>query len=109
MLSVTSNPRVSFYDREPVIEHLKRAYVEGRLDDAELDLRVGRALTVTTMLELESLVSDLPWPSLRPAARRARRLRFTVLIVISATVGTAVTTCYWAMLITAGMSLHLVR
>ncbi len=45
---MTTNQRVCFADREPVVEQLKRAYVEGRLDSAELDLRVGLAPTVQT-------------------------------------------------------------
>jgi len=110
MASVASNPRVFVADRELVVEQLKRAYVEGRIDDVEFDLRVGLALTVTTRRELESLVSDLPRPGASAGGGHlARKFQFTVLIVMFATAGTAAITYWLAVLIAAGMSLHLIK
>jgi uncharacterized Tic20 family protein len=59
MLRMTADRRVSFAEREPVLEHIKQAYAEGRIDEEELDQRVHRALTVRTQGELDSLLADL--------------------------------------------------
>ena len=52
--------RASYADREQVIGTLKAAYVQGRLDKDELDLRVGRALASRTYADLATLTADLP-------------------------------------------------
>ncbi len=130
---MTISPRVSFAEREPVIEQLKRAYAEGRLEDAELDLRVGLALTVKTRLEIESLLADLPTPTftaaniaasapnvgdrllvarvdgLRTATPLAWNFKLTVLTAIVATAVIAIITYFSAALIAAGMSVHLIK
>lgn len=65
------NLRASDADRDAVVERLRRAAVEGRIDHAELDDRVRRALVARTYRELEATVADLPGPS--RGAVRARR------------------------------------
>jgi uncharacterized protein len=40
--------RASHADREQVIDALKAAFVQGRLDKGELDARVGQAFTSRT-------------------------------------------------------------
>jgi Domain of unknown function (DUF1707) len=55
-----SRLRASHADREQVIEVLKAAFVQGRLDRNELDLRVGQALGSRTVAELAALTADLP-------------------------------------------------
>ena len=56
--------RASHADREQVIEVLKAAFVRGRLDRDELDLRVGRALAARTYADLTALTADIPaWPT----------------------------------------------
>ena len=51
--------RASHPDREQVIEVLKAAFVQGRLDRDEFDLRVGRALASPTYAELAALTADI--------------------------------------------------
>jgi hypothetical protein len=55
-------------DREQVLERLRVAHVEGRLDAAELDERITATLAARTYGELAALVTDLPGdpPSPRP-------------------------------------------
>ncbi len=66
--------RASHADREQVIDVLKAAYVQGRLDRDELDERVGLTLAARTYAELASVIDDIPWgatrhrPPRRPAA-----------------------------------------
>lgn len=50
----------SHADREQVIDVLKTAFVQGRLDRDELDLRVGRALASRTYADLTALIADIP-------------------------------------------------
>jgi hypothetical protein len=52
--------RASHADREQVIDVLKAAFVQGRLDRDEFDLRVGQALGSRTVAELAALTADLP-------------------------------------------------
>jgi hypothetical protein len=51
--------RASHADRERVIEVLKDAFVQGRLDGGEFDLRVGRALASRTYADLAALTADI--------------------------------------------------
>jgi hypothetical protein len=52
--------RAAHADRERVIESLKAAFAQGRLDTDELDDRVGRAFASRTYAELAALTADLP-------------------------------------------------
>jgi hypothetical protein len=52
--------RAAHADREQVIEVLKGAFVQGRLDRDEFDLRVGRALASRTSAGLAALTADIP-------------------------------------------------
>jgi hypothetical protein len=52
--------RTSRADREPAIDALKVAYVQGRLTKDEFDARLGRALAPLTHAELAALTGDLP-------------------------------------------------
>jgi hypothetical protein len=56
--------RASNADRERVVEVLKAAFVQGRLEKDELDLRVGRVFASRTYADLNALTTDLP---VRPA------------------------------------------
>lgn len=47
-------------DREGVIDMLKTAFVQGRLDRDEFDLRVGRALASRAYADLAALTADIP-------------------------------------------------
>lgn len=68
---------VSYYERDTVLNRLKEAFAEGRLDDGAFDYRMRTALTARTQGELEPLVADLPGAS-RPSATAARPARFTL-------------------------------
>jgi Domain of unknown function (DUF1707) len=50
----------SHADREQVIEMLKAAFVQGRLEKTEFDLRVGRVLASRTYADLAVLAADIP-------------------------------------------------
>ncbi len=63
--------RASDADRDQVIEQLRAAAGEGRLDAAELEERVGAALAARTAPELQALSADLPSPAREPRSRRA--------------------------------------
>jgi hypothetical protein len=52
--------RASHADREQVIDTLKAAFVQGRLERDEFDLRVGRALASRTYADLAALTTDIP-------------------------------------------------
>jgi uncharacterized Tic20 family protein len=55
----TGELRVSNAEREPVIERLKQAYADGRLDHAEFDMRVHLAMTAKTRADLTAVTADL--------------------------------------------------
>ncbi|HEU5157268.1 MAG TPA: DUF1707 and DUF4870 domain-containing protein [Streptosporangiaceae bacterium] len=59
----TGELRVSNAEREPVIEQLKQAYAEGRLDHGEFDLRVHLAMTAKTRADLATVTRDLATPT----------------------------------------------
>ncbi|WP_043629047.1 DUF1707 SHOCT-like domain-containing protein [Nonomuraea candida] len=52
--------RVSHDEREAVVERLNTAAAEGRIDLAELDVRLGLALSAKTYADLAPLTADLP-------------------------------------------------
>ncbi|GAA0430696.1 DUF1707 SHOCT-like domain-containing protein [Streptomyces luteireticuli] len=52
--------RASHAERDAVVERLQEAATEGRIDFAELDVRVERALSAKDRAELAQLVADLP-------------------------------------------------
>jgi len=52
--------RASHADREQVIETLKAAFVQGRLDRDEFDLRVDQTYASRTYAELAALTADIP-------------------------------------------------
>ena len=52
--------RTSRADREQVIDVLKTAFVQDRLDRDEFDERVGQALAARTYAELAALTGDIP-------------------------------------------------
>jgi hypothetical protein len=52
--------RVSDADRSDVTDRLARHYGDGRLDQAEFDDRVDRAMTARTVADFQGLFDDLP-------------------------------------------------
>jgi len=51
--------RVTDQEREQVVERIKTAFAEGRIDKDEMDLRLDRAMTARTHGELAPVVQDL--------------------------------------------------
>jgi len=64
--------RASHADREHVIDALKTAFADGRLDKDELDDRVGQALAARTCAELAPVTAGIPagMPPRQPAHAR---------------------------------------
>jgi hypothetical protein len=54
--------RVSDAERQAVTDRLAEHYGDGRLDQAEFDERVGRAMSAKTRADLNGLFDDLPEP-----------------------------------------------
>jgi Domain of unknown function (DUF1707) len=54
------NMRVSDAERQAVADRLAVHYGDGRLDQAELDDRVSRAMSAKTRADLSGLLDDLP-------------------------------------------------
>jgi hypothetical protein len=52
--------RAGHAEREQVVRTLKDAFVDGRLDQGELDARTSLALTARTRAELAALTADIP-------------------------------------------------
>jgi hypothetical protein len=55
--------RVSDADRQAIVDQLRQASAEGRIDLPEFDERSRSAYAATTRAELEHLTADLPQPS----------------------------------------------
>ena len=83
--------RAGHDDRERVIAELKAAFVQGRLDQDELEERTARAVASRTYAELAALTADIPAPAPvtastagasspgRTLARAAKRTGFCLL------------------------------
>ena len=54
--------RVSDAERQEVADRLAVHYGDGRLDQAEFDERLGRAMSAKTRADLNGLLDDLPEP-----------------------------------------------
>ena len=71
--------RAARTDRERVIDLLKTAFVQGRLDRDEFDSRIGQALASRTNWELAAITADIPAELIgalprRPPVRARRRI-----------------------------------
>ena len=95
------NLRVSDAERQAVTDRLAEHFGDGRLDQAEFDERVGRAVNAKTRADLNGLFDDLPEtgaPAVTDCPPRRRRrghpaLVLALLFVLALTVGHAV---FWA-------------
>jgi hypothetical protein len=65
--------RASHADRERTVEVLKTAFVQGRLDRDEFDVRVGQALGARTLADLAAVTVDLPAGLPEPARVRGQQ------------------------------------
>ena len=78
--------RVSDAERQAVADRLAEHFSAGRLDQAEFDERVGRAMSAKTRADLNGLFEDLPETGAPAATDQAaglprRRHRHPVLLV----------------------------
>ena len=101
--TATPNPnlRVSDAQRSEVADQLSRHYADGRLDEAEFNERVGRAMGARTEADLSGLLDDLPpaGPAAPPATAGAGRPRRPfhpiLMLVLLAVLATAVWHALW--------------
>ena len=93
--------RVSDAERQAVADRLAEHFGDGRLDQAEFDERVGRAMSAKTRADLSGLFDDLPETG-APAvpARPRRRHRHPALVIVLAVlfVVAAVHAAAWAIM-----------
>jgi hypothetical protein len=59
-------------ERDAVSEILRRAHVEGRLDNDEFQVRLERALTAKTYADLDALIADFPHEGAAPGSTSRR-------------------------------------
>jgi DUF1707 SHOCT-like domain len=80
--------RISDADRAEVADHLSKQYGEGRLDQAEFNERLDRAMRAKTQSDLTWLLTDLPGvePTKLPPRPPQRRMYYRVLLLIAALV-----------------------
>jgi Domain of unknown function (DUF1707) len=76
------NLRVSDADRQAVADRLAEHFAEGRLDQAEFDDRVGRAMNAKTRADLSGLFSDLPETGAPAVPGPRRRHGHPVLLLV---------------------------
>ena len=99
--------RVSDAERAEVADQLAQHYGDGRLDQAELDERLGQAMGAKTQADLAGITADLPHLDPRPGSRppaprsrsgrpRSRLLPVVLLIVLAVVAWHAVTPFFWA-------------
>ena len=77
--------RASRADRERVIDLLKAAFVQGRLDRDEFDARIGQAVASRTYGELATVTAGIPEELTaalprRPPVRARRRIPFNTAV-----------------------------
>jgi hypothetical protein len=82
--------RISDADRAEVADHLSKQYSEGRLDQAEFNERLDRAMRAKTQSDLSWLLSDLPGvePARKPS-RTPQRRRYSRMVLLIAMVAVA--------------------
>ena len=77
------NLRVSDAERQAVADRLAEHFGDGRLDQAEFDQRVGRAMSAKTRADLSGLFDDLPETGVPAMPERSRcRHRHPFLAVV---------------------------
>jgi DUF1707 SHOCT-like domain len=82
--------RISDADRAEVADHLSKQYSEGRLDQAEFNERLDRAMRAKTQSDLTWLLTDLPGvePARKPS-RTPQRRRYSRMVLLIAMVAVA--------------------
>src|SRR5712671_7058316 len=75
--------RVSDAERQAVADRLAEHFSSGRLDQAEFDERVGRAMSAKTRADLNGLFDDLPETGATAVPEHPRRrYRHPVLLLV---------------------------
>jgi Domain of unknown function (DUF1707) len=92
----TRHIRCSNAERESVVDQLKQAYAEGRLDHEEFDQRVHLGMTAKTWGDLDAVLVGLA-PRPRTAPYRPRRANAVArrLLIVAATVGSIIYALTW--------------
>ena len=99
--------RASDAERARVADLLSRHYGDGRLDQAEFDERLDRAMKAKTHADLSGLLADLPGngpleKAAREGRRRTPRILFLVLVIlVAAAAGEALAHSYLPWLLIA--------
>jgi Domain of unknown function (DUF1707) len=75
--------RVSDAERQTAVDQLAEHFGAGRLDHAEFDQRVGRAMAAKTQADLAGLFDDLPGTGAPAAPVRPRRRHPVLLLVLA--------------------------
>jgi hypothetical protein len=70
--------RASDRDREQVMAFIRGHWAEGRLNDAELDQRLGKALRARTLADLRKLYTDLPVPQVTAPEKAKQGANYVV-------------------------------
>jgi hypothetical protein len=85
---INPSMRISDADRAEVADHLSKNYGEGRLDQAEFNERLDRAMRAKTQSDLTWVLADLPGvePARQPPRSPQRRRYYRVLLLIVAVV-----------------------
>jgi DUF1707 SHOCT-like domain len=93
--------RVSDAERQAVADRLAEHFGDGRLDQAEFDERVGRAMSAKTRADLGGLFADLPEtgaPAEMDRPRRGHRhpvLLIGLVILVAVTAGHVIFPLLW--------------
>ena len=74
--------RVSDADRQAVTDRLSQHFADGRLDQAEFDDRVERAMSAKTRGDLTGLFTDLPEAGAPAVTGHPRRRHHPVLLLV---------------------------
>ncbi|MDO5677701.1 MAG: DUF1707 domain-containing protein [Propionibacteriaceae bacterium] len=77
--------RASHADRERYFDILKEAYAEGRIDTAEMDVRLQQISEAKTYRDLDAVVRDLPGQQVAPTGQTGRRGLLTAVGVAALT------------------------
>jgi hypothetical protein len=91
--------RVSDAERQAVADRLAEYFSEGRLDQAEFDERVGRAMSAKTRADLSGLFDDLPETGAPVVPEHPRRRHRHPVLLIALFVVLAIATAHvlwWA-------------
>jgi Flp pilus assembly protein TadB len=107
--------RVSDAERSDVAERLSKHYSDGRLDQAEFNERLDKAMKAKTRADLSGLLDDLPGGGPVETAvrqqhhRHPRFLFFALVVVVAVLAAQAVAHWFWPLLLIAVLVVVLLR